>query len=78
MAIKIIEICTCDVCKKEREVEEIKMHIVFKNSRNYPTIGAKKIDICEDCLEKIYEGRQLMCDGNYECDNYFFKTFKDF
>lgn len=52
-----IEICTCDICKKECEVTTIKYPVLFTTSQtdgayvgNY--ISYNDIDMCKECQDK--------------------------
>ena len=61
MAKKIVEIYTCDICKKETEKTNIKtltIPVRWLTEQNEgrsikPYITTETKDICEECLERI-------------------------
>lgn len=55
---KTIEICHCDLCKKEADIIAIKYPVEFlteqTEGRNCkPYISYQDIDVCEECKSKI-------------------------
>lgn len=61
---KIIELCSCDVCKKETDkVTEVKYPVIFHTEQTEgkpcsPYISYDKIDLCDDCADRV-----LLLDG---------------
>lgn len=58
MARKTVEICTCDICEKETEVQVLTIPIRWTTEQNEgrcikPYITTETKDICNDCLVKI-------------------------
>jgi hypothetical protein len=83
MARKIIEVCTCDVCGGNKILNyERDMQVVFTTERTEgrsckPYLDVVTLDICNGCLEEIYNGRQLMGAGAQGCYSYFFRKIRD-
>lgn len=56
---KIIEICSCDVCKKETgKLTEVKYPVMFHTEQTEgkscsPYISYNKIDMCDSCADLI-------------------------
>lgn len=54
---KTIEICTCDICHKECDVQEITYPVLFTTDQTEgrntkPYFSYEKIDMCAECLHK--------------------------
>lgn len=55
---KTIEVTTCDVCKLNKPVTEIKYPVVFHTDQTEgrataPYISMQSLDVCEECKPKI-------------------------
>lgn len=78
--MKIINtIYKCDICKNEtKNDKEINISVVFNNEQTEgrwckPYLSNEKINICDDCLNEIYSGKQLLGSGAQGCNKYYFK-----
>lgn len=54
---KQIEICTCDICHKERDVQEVTYPVLLitdqtEGRNTTPYISYEKIDMCAECQRK--------------------------
>ena len=58
MAKRTVEICTCDICKQEKDVRTLTIPVRWLTEQNEgriikPYITTETKDICDDCLDKI-------------------------
>lgn len=76
---KIITKYYCDVCKKETNNEEIDIQVIFTTEQNegrscYPHLCNEKLNICDDCMEKIlFDGNYIFASGGMGINTYVFK-----
>lgn len=73
MAKRTVEVCTCDICKKETEVKTFTIPVRWLTEQNEgrsikPFITPETVDICIECLEKITKVNATGAQGfnNYE------------
>ena len=77
---QIITKIYCDVCKKETKNEEIDIQVIFTTEQNEgkkcpPYLCNEKLNLCDDCIEKILNGNYIFASGGMGCNTYSFKKW---
>jgi hypothetical protein len=72
------EIWSCDVCKKEGRIEAIEIQVIFTTDQTEgrsisPYLSREKVEICQDCMNKILQGNYLFAHGAQGYNTYYFK-----
>jgi hypothetical protein len=70
---KTIEICTCDICKKEQpQILTINYPVLFTTEQTEgrgvtPYISQEKLDVCQECITKLVrlQGHGAMGNNTY-------------
>lgn len=73
------EIFSCDICKIECEVHNKQLQIIFTSEQTEgrptkPYLCMSKLDICNDCLDKVISGKAIFAHGAQGYNTFYFKT----
>lgn len=76
------EIFYCDVCKKENDIRDIQMDVIFTTEQTEgrscaPHLSKEKLQICEKCLGKVLKGNYIFASGAQGYNEYYFKESKN-
>jgi hypothetical protein len=73
----------CDVCKEENPKHTgVRMDVIMTTEENEgkqvnPYLGSQTMDICEECMGKITQGKYIFGAGGQGHNSYWFKGYYD-
>jgi hypothetical protein len=73
------EIYSCDVCKTECKVQNQQLQVIFTTEQTEgrsikPYLCMSKLDICNDCLDKVISGKAIFAHGAQGYNTFYFGT----
>lgn len=76
-----IEYIKCDLCGTDK-AKKIKTSVIFRTEQTEgrsvnPYLQIQELDICDDCLSTMMDGKQIYADGAQGHNKYYFKQEED-